>query len=666
MRSDGHVSDLAESGTAEGNIESLRAELAKWQERVPKLAAALRERTEQLNTAEAELQQLRASPGNAVPTDEGTMDARLKARDELIAQLEEKQHETSRLHREAAGQLHSAQLDLKQAEEDAQSWKNKWQSVAGSLDDATAELTRERERLETERTRWRAEADEYKATHERQLQSARREAESLKVRNKNLSETTDFANQQIESLSRELSLMVERNKELEESSRQAAEELHARGASEQDFEQRLAEEEERYNKAMQAAEEELAQLTELLDKKDAALEELRSRDESAASASAEVESELADLRHQLTQAQEELAASTAANQQLQDEVVRLNSCVEDAQSSHDVNAHEKRVLDERIAALELELSDAQRQLEQRSELVRELEQAGPGDTQADDLDQDGELSRLQRELKEATHKMETFKEHADGLEDRLEAQKQLMNELEEELADARDVRAEESRRDDGKRRDLETLLNRTKDQLQAAEERGAQLLTANTKLQDDLESGGQELTRLRSELEHEREARTKQQKAVYQLQDELDTLREQVPEGDADSTTKLREVEALLRERTEELDGLRWRMEQQEQHRAPDENLVMVLNQQLEDLRAENRRLQDKTRRSSRSADLIRLKGVGAKLAEQLRNLGVSQLNQIAELDESDLEDEHHALHGFRARIVRDDWIGQAREILDQ
>ena len=662
MRSDGHVSDLTESGAAEGDTASLRAELTKWQERVPKLAAALRERTQQLEAAEAELQQLRVGPGSTVPADDGAMDARLKARDELIAELEDKQRETSRLHREAASELHTVQLDLNQAQGDAQSWKSKWQSVTAALDESTEELARQREKLTAEQARWQTEADQRKTDHERELQSARRDAESLKVRNKNLSETTDFANQQIESLSRELSHLVERNKELEDAARQSVEELERHNAGEQELEQRIAEEEERYRNAMQAADEELAQLTEMLDQKDAALEELKRREESAASASADVQAEFADLQQRLTRQTEE---HEAQRKQLEEEVARLNGCVENAQSSHDVNAHEKRVLDDRIAALELELSETQHQLEQRSEMVRELEQAGAADSQPAGPEHDAEVERLQRELKEATHKIDTFKEYADGLEDRLEAQKTLMNELEEELADAQQLRAEEGRRDDEKRRDLETLVTKTKEQLEASEQRTTQLLDANTELQDDLDHKGQELDRLRGDLEQEREARTTQQNAVYLLQDELHKLRDQEPAGDEDSTVKLRELENLLRERTEELDGLRWRMEQHEQHRAPDENLVMVLNQQLEDLRAENRRLQDKSRRPSRAPDLTRLKGVGAKLAQQLRNLGVSQLSQIAELEPSDLEDDSHILHGFRARIVRDDWIGQARELLD-
>ncbi|MGR3627170.1 MAG: hypothetical protein ACU0A0_12910 [Limimaricola sp.] len=61
--------------------------------------------------------------------------------------------------------------------------------------------------------------------------------------------------------------------------------------------------------------------------------------------------------------------------------------------------------------------------------------------------------------------------------------------------------------------------------------------------------------------------------------------------------------------------------------------------------------------------DLKRLRGVGPKLEEQLNRLGVWHLRQIASWSEGEAAwiDDH--LEGFRGRIQRDDWIGQAREM---
>jgi predicted flap endonuclease-1-like 5' DNA nuclease len=59
--------------------------------------------------------------------------------------------------------------------------------------------------------------------------------------------------------------------------------------------------------------------------------------------------------------------------------------------------------------------------------------------------------------------------------------------------------------------------------------------------------------------------------------------------------------------------------------------------------------------------DLKRLKGVGPKLEALLHSLGVYHFDQIAAWTPNEVAwmDEH--LEGFRGRVTRDDWVGQAR-----
>ena len=59
--------------------------------------------------------------------------------------------------------------------------------------------------------------------------------------------------------------------------------------------------------------------------------------------------------------------------------------------------------------------------------------------------------------------------------------------------------------------------------------------------------------------------------------------------------------------------------------------------------------------------DLTRIKGLGPKLAEQLRALGVTRLDQIAAWDDAEIERIDAQLGRFQGRIRRDDWPGQAR-----
>lgn len=59
--------------------------------------------------------------------------------------------------------------------------------------------------------------------------------------------------------------------------------------------------------------------------------------------------------------------------------------------------------------------------------------------------------------------------------------------------------------------------------------------------------------------------------------------------------------------------------------------------------------------------DLTRIKGLGPKLAETLRGLGIVSFSQIAAWDEADIDQIDAQLGRFQGRIRRDDWPAQAR-----
>ena len=62
-----------------------------------------------------------------------------------------------------------------------------------------------------------------------------------------------------------------------------------------------------------------------------------------------------------------------------------------------------------------------------------------------------------------------------------------------------------------------------------------------------------------------------------------------------------------------------------------------------------------------RDDDLTRIKGLGPKLAEQLRALGVTRFAQIAAWDDAEIDGIDAQLGRFQGRIRRDDWPAQAR-----
>ncbi|MFQ6004352.1 MAG: hypothetical protein ACE5OQ_02520 [Woeseia sp.] len=61
--------------------------------------------------------------------------------------------------------------------------------------------------------------------------------------------------------------------------------------------------------------------------------------------------------------------------------------------------------------------------------------------------------------------------------------------------------------------------------------------------------------------------------------------------------------------------------------------------------------------------DLKLIKGVGPAIEKTLNELGIYRFNQIAEMSEYDIDRVAQRLKGFRSRIYREDWVGQARNL---
>jgi predicted flap endonuclease-1-like 5' DNA nuclease len=61
--------------------------------------------------------------------------------------------------------------------------------------------------------------------------------------------------------------------------------------------------------------------------------------------------------------------------------------------------------------------------------------------------------------------------------------------------------------------------------------------------------------------------------------------------------------------------------------------------------------------------DLKAIKGIGPSIEKTLNGLGITRFHQLAEISEGDIDRVAQQLKGFRSRIYREDWIGQAREL---
>lgn len=63
--------------------------------------------------------------------------------------------------------------------------------------------------------------------------------------------------------------------------------------------------------------------------------------------------------------------------------------------------------------------------------------------------------------------------------------------------------------------------------------------------------------------------------------------------------------------------------------------------------------------------DLQMIKGVGPAIEKTLNELGIFRFRQIADMSEYDIDRVARRLKGFHSRIHREDWIGQARTLID-
>ena len=76
-----------------------------------------------------------------------------------------------------------------------------------------------------------------------------------------------------------------------------------------------------------------------------------------------------------------------------------------------------------------------------------------------------------------------------------------------------------------------------------------------------------------------------------------------------------------------------------------------------------NKYLEDDPEPGDDKDDLKQIKGVGPVIEKTLNELGICLFSQIAEMSEVEIDRVAQRLKGFRSRIYREDWIGQARDL---
>jgi len=583
---------------------ALQRELSKWRERVPRLVAALRERTDEVAGLRRELQTLLSLHAQQGP--QGEQDARrpghagARAREELIIELEHELAALRETHEQLQGELHARHVSIATLKRDLTGWKDKWQSLATAFDQMAPPTT----------------AGEIAAL-EQALAGAAAERDDLRARNADLFETTTRANRQMETLADDLAELRQQLKDARAGQAQAV------GSCDQ------------ANTALDAAR---AELQTALTERDAARTEgdallaerdllLAERDAAiAASLDAETRVEMLQQQLQVMLAPALAAAQDAAQQaaelrSLTDDVTALRierdalvaalveqqSRIERFESAHADREHaevaaqaESQRLQSLLRQYQARQAQLEQQLSERSALVVSLEQ----DKNAFDLERRAlEVRRV--ELEEALARTKRHaEEHADHilqLDDRVERQKALLLELEQELAGSQAAAAVVERRLGTEVAGKEAAIRAL--ELQVAALRG--MLSEQAGAPDAGAESAAPIADRRQPGGNDRDGQT------------LLVLSQQLRDARARN-------QALL-ERLRELET-----------RTP----IVVPHQPMD--------------------DLTRIRGVGPRLAQHLGKLGLSSFRQIAELDPQTLDDPGHVLAGLKSRIVRDGWIEQA------
>ena len=588
---------------------ALQRELSKWRERVPRLVAALRERTDEVAGLRRELQALLSQ--QAQQGSQGEQDARpaghagARAREELIIELEHELAALREAHEQLQGELHARYVSIATLKRDLSGWKDKWQSLATAFDEMAPPAT----------------AGEVAAL-EQALAGAAAERDDLRARNADLFETTTRANRQMETLADDLAELRQQLKDARAGQAQAVDACDqataALDAARAELQTALTER-DGVQAAFDAARTEcdalLAGRDALLAGRDAAIAaslEAETRVEmqqqqlqvmlapalAAAQNAAQQAAELRCLTDDLTALRIERDALVAARVEQQSRIEQLESADADREHAEGAAQAESQRLQSLLRQYQARQAQLEQQLSERSALVVSLEQ----DKNALDLERRAfEVRRVELEesLARTKRHAEEHAEHILQLDDRGERQKALLLELEQELAGSQAAVVERRRGTElaGKEAAIRALeLQVAALQGMLAEQAGAPDAGAESaaSIADRRQPGG-----------HDRDGQT-----------------------------------------------------------------LLVLSQQLRDARARNQALLERLRELETRTpivvphqpmdDLTQIRGVGPRLAEHLGKLGLSSFRQIAELDPQTLDDPGHVLAGLKSRIVRDGWIEQA------
>lgn len=676
-----------------------KAELAKWRARVPKLASALKQRTEQIGLLESELARLQSEAGKASAAGPG-----LQARDEHIAALELKLSGLTKNYQNSEGNLRARELELEDLRADLLASKQRWQSLTEALDEQVAstdeaqvllanaseqqstleaklEAATEREsRLQMELDalveRESAQRVELDAAAQRQVDQLTK-IEVAAERDSALQENLEAATQRESSLQSELAALQAKfdaavHREITQQAELAAQQqqLTEQGSAVSAAQQALVDQRVADALLTGQLEEQLQDQGDALQEALERLSNLDERNEKLLETTELANNQLVSLSEDITRLQGELAsqeqafAAQLAEQQQHSQLDTAQIQAEHSERLRDIHAQtllvfealERQSLEEQrlgVAAMQTSL-----ELEMHNEFV-ELQQAAQGlmqqlqQTQAQLLGH--QRTGTQANAQQAAARRQDFNAYQQGLAEvtlALEAeifvlQEQLQEQQQEQQKQAQQI--QQAGWNDAARPRV-TILGEISDANEGLSDFEQAWSGLDGRSADEASDTIRELERLlkirNEELSAARAARVHFLPATTQVTPSSSPTVSAGPAFDNNLDTAGADSASASSETA----------------------TVASLHEQVNLARAENERLRQQLERTSAallaSDDLTQLKGVGGKMAEQLRDLGISQFAQMAALDLTDLDAPDHPLYNLRSRIERNGWIEQAKALV--
>ena len=373
-----------------------------------------------------------------------------------------------------------------------------------------------------------------------------------------------------------------------------------------------------------------------------------------------LEAQLAERSNLVVGLEQEKTEINSKTSSLEDENSRLSRSLEKSQRHAGEHAEHITQLDSRLERQKDLMENLEKEFAQvQEEYAQAIKAHGKEQQQKDAAIAalDEELTAIRQEFESGSSNVSNYEERVSTLKSDLE---KARSEVAEKVAEAESVGRENAQ-------------NKSQDD------------AARSALTEKIES-------LEKQLRKQTKATAKAEKADSSARADLKILKTEYARDSSAEDYKLlqkeaKKLESMVQERTEQLNEIKWQQEMAAQPQGEsDEKLLVVLNQQLAAARTDNDRLLERIRdldsrtgagagsvgdssvgspdsspvAQSAEDDLSLIHGVGPKLVAQLKELGIDRFDQIACLNEADLDDEAHVLHPFKKRLERDDWISQA------